>query len=265
MLNKELSLFIFEGARTEEKLVEKLEKNFLGERFAIKCIFDAEIYQLYRKIKEDGILSLDMVNLLKERSPENAEKLKEYTRNSFAYTYLFFDYDAHSTLADDEKIAEMLSFFNNETENGMLYISYPMVEAMRHYKGMNSFKSLAVKCKRTNCPYITNCPDKELCVKEPHYKTFVPMDSLPQLSNVNAYSLTVWQELITAHLCKMNDLVNDIFELPMSLQSQTVIFNKQLEKYINHKCPKVAVLSAFPLFVLDYFGCEKLRKKLQSK
>lgn len=63
MLNKELSLFIFEGAKTEEKLVEKLEKNFLGERFAIKCIFDAEIHQLYRKIKEDGILSLDMVNL----------------------------------------------------------------------------------------------------------------------------------------------------------------------------------------------------------
>lgn len=239
-----------------------MEKNFLGERFAIKCIFDAEIYQLYKKIKEDGTYSLDIVNLLKERSSDNAEKLKEYTRNSFAYIYLFFDYDAHSTLADDEKIVEMLSFFNNETENGMLYISYPMVEAMRHYKDMNSFKSLTVKCKRANCPYIGSCSEKEMCLKEPHYKTFVPMDSLPQLSNVNAYTRTVWQELITAHLCKMNDLVNDVFQLPTSLQSQTVIFNKQFEKYIDHKCPKVAVLSAFPLFVLDYFGCEQLRKKL---
>jgi len=265
MSNKELSLFILEGANTENKLIEKLEQNFLGERFAIKCIFDAEIYQLYRTMKEDEGFSLDVANLLKERNPENAEKLKEYTRDSFAYTYLFFDYDAHATLADDEKIIEMLSFFNNETENGMLYISYPMVEAIRHFKDMDSFRYLTVKCKGRNCSYMESCPDKEKCLKEPHYKTFVPTDNRPQLSNVNAYTREVWQELITAHLSKMNDLVNDVFELPKSLQSQVVIFNKQLEKHINHQCPKVAVLSAFPLFVLDYFGCEKLKSKLESE
>ena len=43
-------------------------------------------------------------------------------------------------MADDSKIKEMLQFFDNETENGMLYISYPMVEAIRHYKDMNSFR-----------------------------------------------------------------------------------------------------------------------------
>ena len=41
MKNKEKTLFIFEGAKTEDKLVEKLECNFLGDRHAIKCIFDA--------------------------------------------------------------------------------------------------------------------------------------------------------------------------------------------------------------------------------
>jgi len=265
MSNKELTLFVFEGAKTEGKLIKKLEENFLGERPAIKCVFHAEIYQLYEKIKEEGVYSLDIVNLLKERNSENEADLKEYTRNSFAYIYLFFDYDAHSTLADDEKIVEMLSFFDNETENGMLYISYPMVEAIRHYKDMNSFKALTVKCKRANCPSIENCPEKDVCMKEPHYKTFVPTDSLPKLSNVNAYTQEIWQELIAAHLCKMNHLVNDAFELPISLQSQTVIFNKQLQKHIHQKCPKVAVLSAIPLFVLDYFGCEKLRKKLERK
>ena len=29
------------------------------------------------------------------------------------------DYDGHSSLADDEKIKEMLSFFNDETEEGI--------------------------------------------------------------------------------------------------------------------------------------------------
>lgn len=263
MSNKELSLFIFEGAKTEEKLVEKLERNFLGEQFAIKCVFDAEIYQLYRILKEDAF-ALDIVSILKERSGENAEKLKAYDRDSFAYIYLFFDYDAHATQASDSKILELLSFFDNETENGLLYISYPMVEAIRHFKDMDSFKSLTVKCKRANCLSRQCCADRDKCQKEPHYKAFVPTDSRAQLSNVNSYSRDVWKELITAHVCKMNYLVLDKYEMPVVLQNQTTIFNKQLEKYINQSCAKVAVLSAFPLFVLDYYGCERLRQKLES-
>jgi len=264
MMNKEKTLFIFEGAKTEDKLVEKLEHNFLGDRHAIKCVFDAEIYQLYRAIKEENVFSIDIVSLLKERTAENAEVLKDYNRDSFAYIYLFFDYDAHSTLADDDKIKEMLSFFNDETEEGKLYISYPMVEAMRHFKDIESFKFLTVKCKRKNCPYIEGCINKEVCLKEPHYKEFVSLDSKPQLSNVNSYKKKIWQELITAHLCKANYLVRDEFVLPLSLISQNDIFAKQLEKHINHKCPEVAVLSAFPLYVLDYFGCDRTIEKLNT-
>ncbi len=264
MMNKEKTLFIFEGAKTEDKLVEKLECNFLGDRHAIKCVFDAEIYQLYRAIKDESGFSLDIVSLLKERTAENAEILKDYNRNSFAYIYLFFDYDAHSTLADDEKIKEMLSFFNDETGEGMLYISYPMVEAIRHFRDMESFKSLTVKCKRKNCPYANECPDKDSCMSEPHYKRVVAAESKPQLSNVNAYTKPIWQELITAHLCKVNALVNDVFALPTSLISQEEIFSRQLEKHISHKCPEVAVLSAFPLYVLDFFGCDRTIEKLNS-
>lgn len=264
MMNKEKTLFIFEGAKTEDKLVEKLERNFLGDRHAIKCVIDAEIYQLYRAIKEEKGFSIDIVSLLKERTAENAEILKDYSRDSFAYIYLFFDYDAHSTLADDNKIEEMLSFFNDETNEGMLYISYPMVEAIRHFNDLESFKSLTVKCKRKNCPYKDECDDKDECMKEPHYKNITSMDSRPQLANVNSYTKQVWQELITAHLCKANYLVNDTFTLPTSLMPQEVIFSKQLEKHICHKCPEVAVLSAFPLYVLDYFGCERTVEKLNT-
>ena len=262
MNNQEKTLFIFEGASSEDIFIKKLEQNFLGDRHAIKCVFDAEIYQLYRAIKNESNFSIDIVSLLKERKPENAEALKDYNRDSFAYIYLFFDYDAHSTLADDESIKEMLSFFNNETDMGMLYISYPMVEAIRHFKDIETFKTLAVKCKRRNCPYIGECTDKDDCLNEPHYKTFVPTDSRPQLSNINSYKTAVWIELITAHLCKANYLINDIFELPTSLLSQEDIFLKQLEKHINHKCTKVVVLSAFPFYVLDYFGYNRLMEKL---
>ena len=171
MSNSESHLFIFEGVRAESKYADSLEQNFLGKRISVKCVYDAEIYQLYRRLKEEEF-SFDMIELLKERNEVNATLLKDCTRDSFAYIYLFFDYDAHSSLASDDKIAEMLSFFDNETENGLLYISYPMLEAIRHFKDMESFKELTVKCKRANCIYKDSCDDVEACMIEPHYKTF---------------------------------------------------------------------------------------------
>ncbi len=263
MLNNELQLFVFEGSRAESKYVEKLEQNFLGKRITVKCVYDAEIYQLYKNLKEEE-LDFDMVELLKERSKENEELLKDYTRDSFAYIYLFFDYDAHSTLADDSKIKEMLKFFDNETENGLLYISYPMVEAIRHYKNMEHFRDLTVKCKRANCAYKDDCDDIEACLKEPHYKTFSAADCRLDLNNINKYTNAVWQELINAHVSKMNYLVNGDYAFPEKTESQSMIFDKQLEKYVNHKCPMVAVLSAFPIYVLDYYGVETLKKKLDK-
>ena len=240
-----------------------LEQNFLGKKISVKCVYDAEIYQLYKVLKEEES-DFDLVELLRERSIENAELLRNYNRNSFAYIYLFFDYDAHSTLASDDKIMEMLNFFDNETENGLLYISYPMLEAIRHYRDMQSFKELIVKCKRTNCPYKNDCDEVEACLKEPHYKNVSASECQPQLTNINKYTKDVWQELIRAHVSKMNYLVHDVFDLPKQIESQSEIFSKQLEKYINHKCPEVAVLSAFPIYVLDYYGVETLKKKLKE-
>ncbi len=260
MSNNELHLFVFEGRSAEPKYAEKLERNFLGEKVAVKCVYGTDIYRLYEQFKHDGF-ALDMVNLLKECNPENAALLHDYNRDSFAYIYLFFDYDAHATLADDDKISEMLAFFDNETENGMLYISYPMVEAIRHYKDMESFKELTVKCKRTNCPNRQNCEEAEDCLKEAHYKELVSKECRPQLVNVNKYDSETWKELIRAHVSKMNNLVHDSFELPAGTETQKTVFAKQQEKHILQHCPKVAVLSAFPMYVLDYYGAEPLRRK----
>ena len=50
--------------------------------------------------------------------------------------------------------------------------------------------------------------------------------------------------------------------MPTKLETQNTIFAKQLKKHISNKCPEVAVLSAFPIYVLDYYGVEGMKKKL---
>ena len=164
----------------------------------------------------------------------------------------------------------MLNFFNNETENGLLYLSYPMAEALRHYKDKKTFKDLLAKCKggnklsTMNCPNKNSCPDIENCKSEPHYKEIVQKNCRSQLTNMNKYDKQIWKELIEAHVCKMNYLVNNTYTLPTKTETQSTIFDKQLEKHINRFCPQVAVLSAFPIYILDYYGTEKLKQKLKE-
>lgn len=258
-------LFIFEGEKTENVIVKSLERTIFKDEKIIKCAFAADIYQLYVAFTADEYL--DMFSYIKASNGKNAEVLKDYNRDDFSEIHLFFDYDGHAT-ADkgkpgDEKIKEMLAYFDNETEQGKLYISYPMVEAIRHFTDHDSFNSLKVKCKGRNCPNQNGCEELETCLEEPHYKCLVGTEC-PNMSNMQKYTSSIWATLINAHLCKMNYVVNDNYSLPKSLVSQFVIFENQLKKYIGQSCPQVAVLSAFPLWVFDYYGSEGTKDRLTS-
>ena len=119
-------LFVFEGEKTERTITDSLLKHFIskGNRVVISS-FKTDIYTLYGKIKKDS--DLDAFALVKE----NDESLDDFNRDSFSQLFLFFDYDGHSNAANDSKIFELLDFFDEETENGKLFISYPMVEALK--------------------------------------------------------------------------------------------------------------------------------------
>lgn len=260
-------LFVFEGEKTESQYVSSLNKNLLGETTIIECIYAGDIYQLYATKSADS--DLDTFELLKERCERNnlhksKAVLDKYTRNDIAEIYLFFDYDGHATKADDEKIKEMLTMFDNETEQGKLYISYPMVEAIKHLTSFDEKSVLEVKCKGQNCPKIDACDKKESCKKEPHYKSKSGTECLQILNQIRRYDKALWIQITTVHLLRMNSIVNDSYYYPSKLEHQASIFDSQLKKFISKECPTVAVLSAFPVFIHDYFGYEKTKIILQG-
>ena len=138
---KEYIAIISEGEKTEKQIINNLENNFTT--FSNKIIFlsyKANIYNLFREIEEDE--DIDIISLLKEKQIK-ANKIRNDVENidvsninsdDISQIYLFFDYDGHTENASDEEIVKMLNKFDNETENGKLYISYPMVEALKHLK-----------------------------------------------------------------------------------------------------------------------------------
>lgn len=228
-------LFIFEGEKTEKQITTNLTQYFINENTVVQCAFCTDIYQLHSEISNDN--DLDTFELLKEKE-QNKAILASYNRNDFAEIYLFFDYDGHATLASDEKINELLLIFNEETSFGKLYISYPMVEALKHISEKIDFKELKVKAK-----------------EKINYKKIVSEEVNNSLIDFSQYSKKNWIELIALHLKKMNFIVYENYRLPKEIIQQEKIFLKQLEKYINVDST-VSILSSFPPFLFEYYGVE---------
>lgn len=226
-------LFVFEGQKTENQIAESLTKYFVNENTNVQCAFCADIYQLYDKLYADE--DLDTFAILKNR-PQNTIILSSYERRDFAEIYMFFDYDGHATNANDETIKDLLKFFDEETKNGKLFISYPMVEAIKHLSSSIDFENLSVNAK-VNISY----------------KSMVSSEGSDHLKNLQDLSEDDWLEIIDAHLKKMNSIVNNSFTVPSSYIPQYDIFIKQKEKFIDVDS-KVAVLSGFPIFLFDYYG-----------
>ena len=229
-------LFICEGENPEKKIIENLTKFFLNENTIITCAYCTTIYGIYKEILADN--DLDTFNLVKNIET-NKEDLKDFDRSDFSEIYMFFDYDGHATNASDSKLFDLLDFFNEETEKGKLYISYPMAEALKHIENLVTFNYLKYSYKENAV-----------------YKKYVKRNCLEEFKIFMNYDFSIWKILIVAHLSKMNLIVNDKYEFPVSIINQGLIFVNQLNKFINIDST-VSVLSSFPPFLHDYYGNKK--------
>ena len=176
--------------------------------------------------------------MVKERNvKKGSDILNGFDRDSFAQIYLFFDYDGQVPTASDENLEDMLKLFDNETENGKLFISYPMVEALKHFLRATSFEACVVPANivgRTYKPLVNNSS---------------------RFRNITIISKANWKYIIEENEKKANLIVNGCYSRSGELIEQISIWEGQLNQY---KMPhnQIAVLSAFPFFLLEYFGYE---------
>lgn len=238
-------LLVFEGEVSEKVVWQSLNKFYFADVKSpiVYSVYCSHIYSLYSRMKADP--DLDLFAIL-QQNPKNSDLLKGLLRDDVSEIYLFFDYDGHDPQATDEKLQEMLDFFHEETEHGKLYISYPMVEAFRHLHPDVCFAELVTNGKANI-----------------RYKGVVHKEGLPIYGDIPSYTAARWEYVIQQHCMKMNNLVYGVFDFPNNYVEQRVIFENQLEKHIDPRA-EVAVLSAFPIFLLGYYGAAGLLKKLEE-
>lgn len=247
-MSREYVAIISEGAKTEKQIIENIKRNFWDDEKNQKDIiflpFKSNIYRLWRTLNEDEN-ETDIIDLLAENDESIEKIISGIGRRFISETYLFFDYDGHAKdyRGDvDAVVKEMIQTFDNETENGKIYVSYPMVEAIKDLKKQDI-------CSR-RCSVIAK--------ENIGYKKMV--GEVFDFSNLNKLNIEDWYFIICNNLKKSSCIIYSKFEIAPYVEyvnkfNQACIFKYQKSKFIDID-KTVAVLSGFPFFLIDYFGEE---------
>lgn len=242
---KKKIIFIYEGIKTEENLLNNMSQIFFSSTADISilhCPADGNIYMLWTRLKKDDF-ETNVVDVLKEMSPIARERLNNLKSNDFSEIYLFFDYDGHNDNIPKEYLnrdilGEMLKTFNNETELGKLYISYPMIE---------SIQEINIQTKDYRNLYL---PLDEIS----NYKH--SFFSQSDFKKYNSLSKAHWLIACNASrkraslLAKYNSSCTYDYFIHNLNQENLYLYQKK--NYINNG-HLLCILNSVPLFLLEYF------------
>lgn len=137
-------LLLVEGEHTEFDFFNKMSENFFGG-INIKIVaFKCNIYSLY-KFMQEYEFNIDLLKALTLKKDLLTDEEKSFIKeNKFFMKFLIFDFDfQEKNISYEDKVTrlqKMCAFFNNESDQGYLFINYPMFEAIREYAGqINTF------------------------------------------------------------------------------------------------------------------------------
>lgn len=242
-------LFVFEGGKGEPTIFDSIAKLFLSseELRVVKCGFDLPtLYSNLKKTGEDLFRSLPL--------KENGIIIPEGKRSDtlFSQIFLFFDYDFQNRMGVqrlNQILDEMLEFFKDETDNGKLYINYPMVESLKYTKELPDGHYYEYVATRQECVEHKFKENVELfayaMAKGYRFIDLSKIDRSDVLSN--------WEKLKLQNVMKANFLLTGNNEMPKGKDviNQAVIFDAQKTNYVD-KAKSVAILNSFPLFLYEY-------------
>ncbi len=213
-----------------------------------------------REILRSRLASLEKLSPSSEqkhkisRTQEDLAKLER----SFASVYLVFDSElqhrSNDTLAPldviEKNIAElkeMLEFFDNETDQGKLYVNYPMMES---YRDCDNFFDEGYRDRLVSLDILFGrTPAKG-------YKSLVASRKLANIRNRHI-SQEQFNRLTCMNVFKLNWMKHHLWQKPnydeflkISLQENIL----ELEHYSCRSLNAVTVLNTLLFFIIDYKG-----------
>jgi hypothetical protein len=235
-------LLIVEGQKTERELFKHFYRLYNQPNVEIVA-YRTNIYSFYNRLKrdfaeQDGKIDYDLIDLplfLNDYLKLGEEK--KLNEMDFIEKILVFDFDPQDPNYSPQVLVELMENFSNSTENGKLYINYPMVESFRDIESLDdkaflnsmvSLKVLQQKVRRMN-----------------QYKRDV--DARTCIRDIEDIDVEIGSKLMNLHYQKVN----------------TIIENKSEGKYLHlcrTQCDKLQaesliwIVNTSILHLLDEYG-----------
>ena len=249
-----------ENGRNGKASLSTFSKADLGGRYAVVgkpsdwLIASVPDYEELRKKLGTELIDIPMKELLDGFSNEKPIS-DELSITDFSEVYLFFDYDFQNKNLELEELnsqlREMLEFFSDETDNGKLYVSYPMIESIRYTKELPDKNYVNYVVSRTDCHDF-----KRLAAEFSYYENFdyiLFKDNEVPTKERFLMIKNHWEYLTRMNVCKANYIISGSNNIPKQKEdiNQLRLFTSQKEKYVDI-LESVAVLNSFPLFLYEY-------------
>ena len=258
---------IVEGVSREPVYWNSLSNAFFSaksKKIDFICLpADKNIYMLWKQLQADNF-DTDIIEIVREECPQSCQNLKGLARKNFQEIYLFFDFDPQQRNLSENSatnfqtiLKDMMKTFDNETDNGKLYISYPMAEALRDIVEHD-------------------------CAA--YYRCVISMSDLFEYKSITGheenkfagarYNHEIWMMILAIFLKRCRCLFSHKYggvkedEIVSWYKKEVTPFSileEELSLWETHE--SVFVLSAFPPFVIDYFRPEhwnSLKENLRS-
>jgi hypothetical protein len=243
-------LLIVEGAYTERQLFWKMFNVYdLSADYKIYS-YSTSIYEFYNQIVrpyEDELEALDVMDALRERYPD-----KELFQKKYTDILLVFDFDPQAErLHPDlfEILITMQRFFNEATDNGKLFISYPAIEAYRHVNDEESddeFFRRTVDIKDIKAKKYKKIVGDDTSYKDPRQIDRCGFDGLIVRHMRKAWHIT--------HVEQRQDTLNEKIAVIIEyiMRGGGDVLNKQIAML--KETGSFYVLSTALFFIPEYFG-----------
>ena len=250
-MSKNKILFIVEGTSDEVKFLRRLFKEcFKKKEFKIYSyktnihVLAQELYNNYPDFDED---SIDIKLVLKSlETDQNQRKLLDERYND---VYLIFDFEPHHDHPHFDTVQRMLCYFNDSTNQGKLFLNYPMMQSYKHFSELPDagfeFRKVSIADTRV-------------------YKEQVGRDS--NYTDLGKYDYVLFYSLCVHHVKKANLIKSSGYILPSYSEylkwSLVDIYNTQVSM-VASSC-ELFVLNTC-IFVLVDFAPQKFFRFVENR
>lgn len=235
-------LLIVEGARAEYRFFNKILEIYRDLPESSIFSYNMTIHEMINNFTDENGLfddELDTIGVLKESKLHND---KEVLNNKFTDIFLIFDMDPQDQRYDSEKIDAALSFFNDSTDKGKLFINYPMFESYRHIPSFDDDRFLTITVHRNE-------------IREYKRISSLPKNCCRELQHPEKIDRCICDRILILNLKKINYILRDEKSVP-SLQTYLAEFSPQRinrlqsEKFESEDI--LYVLNTSMLCIVDY-------------